>query len=97
MTPSSAPFQPAWAAPYDAGPGVGQKHRGAIGGQDGADDAGRGGDRGVALGPVALPAGPRDAGDGGMDLVAGGQIVGDAAQMFRNAAAVLGHGGGVIV
>ena len=34
VTPASAPRQPAWAAPIDAGLGIGEQHRRAIGGED---------------------------------------------------------------
>ena len=56
---------------------------GAIGGQDGADHARDGGDGAVALGPVAFPAGLGHPGHGGVDLVTGGQIVGDERRIDR--------------
>jgi len=82
---------------HDARPGISQQHGGAVGGQDGADDARGGGDHGVALGPVALPAGLGNPGDGGVDLETGGEVIGDAAEMSGDAAAVLGDGGRVVL
>ena len=55
--PASAPRQPACAAADDAGLGVGEQHRGAIGGQHADGEAARGRDDGV--GPRPLVRRPR--------------------------------------
>ena len=75
---------------------IGQQYWRAVGGQDGADHAGRCAGHRVALGPETLPAGLGHPGDGGMDLVAAGQIIGRAPHPLGRAAAVLGHGSRVI-
>ena len=51
ITPVSAPFQPAWAAPIDARLRVGEQNHAAVGAGDAEAEAGRRGDQAVAARP----------------------------------------------
>jgi hypothetical protein len=79
-------------------PGLMIRHedRRAVGGQDGTDRAGRGGHDGVAFRPIAAPGTFGHAGDGGVDLVAGSQILGRAPHDLGDPSPVLGHGGRIV-
>ena len=74
----------------DAGRRIGEEDRRAVSGQRPADQAGNAGDDAVAFLWLVVPRSVGDQRLGGVDLVAGDQLIGSRTEMRRRPGAVLG-------